>query len=344
MKLGILVNTLKSDVSGQTTYRLAAACLRRGHEVWIISAGNFSYDPDDNIRALGRTVPAEASGSMKKFAEAYQSAKIRNKWITVNDLDLLLLRNNPSAQSPWAQNASIYFARAAMRRGVIVLNDPNGLAKAMNKMYLQTFPEVVRPKTLITRNEARLRKFVESEGTIVIKPLQGFGGKSVFVVRPGDLPNLSEMIRAVSRDGYIVAQEFLPAALEGDTRVFLMNGVPLQLRGKYGAFRRIQASGDIRSNIHAGGKLAKAEMTDSITRIVEIVRPRLVEDGMFLVGLDIVGDKVIEINVFTPGGLGSAHKFEKVDFTGVVIDALERKVDYVRHYQRRFSNVDLATL
>lgn len=259
-------------------------------------------------------------------------------------LPVLFLRNNPAAQSPWAQSAAINFGRSAMRSGVIVLNDPNGLAKAMNKMYLQTFPQEIRPKTIITRNAARLRRFAKDEGTIVIKPLQGSGGQSVFVLRPSDLPNMAEMIRAVTRDGYVVAQEFIPAALEGDTRLFLMNGSPLKSKGKYAAFRRVQSGGDLRSNIHAGGKLAKAEITDSIMRIAEIVRPRLVEDGMFMVGLDIVGDKVLEINVFTPGGLGSAQKFENVDFSSAVLDALGRKVAYMQYYNRNFRNVELATL
>ena len=100
----------------------------------------------------------------------------------------------------------------------------------------------------------------------------------------------------------------------------------------------------MRSNIHAGGKLREAEITDQHLKIAEIVRPKLVQDGMFLVGLDIVGDKLMEINVFSPGGLGSAQKFEKVTFTQGVLDALDRKVDYMRYYRRNFDNVDLATL
>src|SRR5690349_13370413 len=98
------------------------------------------------------------------------------------------------------------------------------------------------------------------------------------------------MIDAVTRDGYAIAQEFLPAAKDGDTRLFLMNGQPLVVDGKYCAFRRISAKGDVRSNLHAGGRLAKATVTDEMLKLAEIVRPKLVADGMFLVGLDIVGD------------------------------------------------------
>jgi glutathione synthase len=164
------------------------------------------------------------------------------------------------------------------------------------------------------------------------------------MVRPEDRPNLNQMIDAVSRDGYVIAQEYLPLAVEGDTRLFVMNGRPLLYKGQYAAFRRIRTGDDIRSNIHAGGKLGPARVDDAMLRLADMVRPRLVEDGMFLVGLDVVGDKLMEINVFSPGGLGSAQKLEKVDFTGAVPAAIEHKVQYMRFMRRNFSNREMATL
>ncbi|MGB6043973.1 MAG: glutathione synthase, partial [Pirellulales bacterium] len=116
------------------------------------------------------------------------------------------------------------------------------------------------------------------------------------------------------------------------------------VKGKYAAFRRVRSGGDMRSNIHAGGKLAEAKIDDVALHIAEIVRPKLVQDGMFLVGLDIVGDKLMEINVFSPGGLGSAQQFEKTNFSAAVIEAIERKVDYMQYYGRNFDNVDMCTL
>ena len=123
-----------------------------------------------------------------------------------------------------------------------------------------------------------------------------------------------------------------------------MNGEPLRHKGRYAAFRRVRSGGDMRSNLHAGGTLAKATLTDDDFRLAEIVRPKLVQDGMFLVGIDIVGDKLMEINVFSPGGLGSAQKLEGVNFNDAVVDSLERKVSYMGYYRRNFENVDLATL
>jgi glutathione synthase len=166
----------------------------------------------------------------------------------------------------------------------------------------------------------------------------------VFLVRKEDIPNLNQMIDAVSRDGFVIAQEYLPAAEVGDMRLFVMNGLPLRIGKKYAAFRRVRGGGDMRSNIHAGGSKAPAEISKTELEIAEIVRPKLVQDGMFLVGLDIVGDKLMEINVFSPGGLGSAQQFEKINFSSYVIKAIERKVNYMQFYGRNFDNVDMCTL
>ncbi len=344
MKIAILVNVMNSGAVGATTYRLAADCVNRGHEVWITSPGNFTYDPSDKILARGRAVPDGKYTSTDAFLLALHGEKAREKWIALDELDLLLLRNNPSTQTPWAQDAGIEFSRLAMRRGVIVLNDPSGLAKAMNKLYLQTFPECVRPRTLVTRDVAKIEEFMNDLGTIIVKPLQGSGGKGVFILKAENAPNLEQIVDSIRRDGYVIAQEYLQAAAEGDTRLFVMNGSPLRHKGKYAAFRRVQGGDDIRSNIHAGGRLRRAEIDDTMLRVAEVVRPRLVEDGMFMVGLDIVGDKLMEINVFSPGGFGSAEMFEKVNFTEAVIDAMDRKVRYMRDYRRNFSNVEMATL
>jgi glutathione synthase len=348
MRIGFVVNSIDTEEANYTTTRLAMAAVNRGHEAWLIGTGDLALDPDDHVRARARSAPKEKYKLLPTYLQELRGPRARSHRITVDDLDVLMLRNDPAEDTgrrSWAQMAGIMFGRAALRRGVIVLNDPNGLAQAVNKMYFQLFPEEVRPATLITRDRDEIRAFArELGGHIVIKPLQGSGGQGVFLVRQNDLGNLNQMIEAVSRDGYVVAQEYLPGAAEGDMRLFVMNGAPLKYKGKYAAFRRLRSEDDIRSNIHAGGKKGLAVVDEKALRIVEIVRPKLVADGMFLVGLDIVGDKLMEINVFSPGGLGSAQSFEGVNFANAVIDAIERKVQYMGFYQRNFNNVDMATL
>jgi glutathione synthase len=339
---------VNTEEAGYTTTRLAHAALNRGHEVWTIGVGDLAYDGDESVRARARTTPKKKYGNHESYlADLQNKKKAVTERVTVDDFDALMLRNVPSddvIRRPWAATVATEFGRLATRRGVVVVNDPNGLAKANSKMYFQLFPAEVRPHTLITRDRDDIKEFVREQGRCVLKPLQGSGGASVFLVRPDDIPNLNQMIDAVSRDGYVIAQEYLPAAEEGDTRLFIMNGRPLQVKGKYAAFRRVRTGGDLRSNIHAGGKLREAEIDGTALRIAEIVRPKLVQDGMFLVGLDIVGDKLMEINVFSPGGLGSAQKFTSINFSRVVIDAIARKVQYMNFYSRNFNNHEICTL
>ncbi len=347
MKIGFLVNDIETEQPGYTTTRLAMTAINRGHEAWIMTPGDFAYDPDEKIRARARHAPKDKYKAGSAYLAGLRSAKARTRRITVDDLDVLMLRNDPAQDVAcgWRQVSGIDFGRIALRNGVIVLNDPNGLAKAANKMYFQLFPEEVRPRTLITRDRDEIKTFIKEEGgRAVIKPLQGSGGSGVFLVDHPSARNVNQMIEALTRDGYIIVQEYLEAAEEGDTRLFMLNGQPLRHKGHYAAFRRIRQGDDVRSNVHAGGVIAEAKITDAHLRIAEIVRPKLVADGMFLVGLDIVGDKLMEINVFSPGGLGSAQTFEKVNFSHAVIDSLERKVGYMSFYRRRFSNIQMATL
>lgn len=348
MRIGFFVNDIKTEKPAYTTIRLAMVAQKLGHEIWFIGAADFAYDPDDKVHARAYTVPKKSYKSNEIFTEDLQSPSAVRERICINDLDVLFLRNDPANDArsrPWAQSVGIEFGRLALRHGVIVVNDPNGLAQAMNKMYFQLFPEEIRPRTLITQDRDEIINFAKEQGgTIVLKPLQGSGGTNVFLVRPGDMSNLNQMIDAVCRDGYVIAQEYLPKAAEGDMRLFILNGQPLRYKGKYAAFRRLRSGDDMRSNIHAGGTKNQALVDDTVLRLAEIVRPKLVQDGMFLVGLDIVGNKLMEINVFSPGGLGSAQTFEGVNFSYPVIRALERKVQYMQFYSRNFDNVDLATL
>jgi len=348
MKIGFVVNSIETEKPTYTTTRLAMAALRMGHEPWIMSVGDFALDPDNAMRAYARRAPGKTYKSRDTYMSDLNSKKAKQERITVDDLDVLMLRNDPAedlGERPWAQTSGIIFGQVAASKGVIVLNDPNGLADAINKMYFQHFPEEVRPRTLISRSAADIRAFCKEEkGKAVLKPLQGSGGQSVFLVNEEETPNLNQMIEAITRDGYVVVQEYLPAAAQGDVRLFMMNGQPLMHKGKYAAFRRVNDTGDMRSNMHVGGQSEQVDVTDEMLQIAQTVRPKLIDDGMFLVGLDIVGDKLMEINVFSPGGLGSAQKFGGVDFTVAVIEAMERKVDYKKLYGEKINNQMLATI
>jgi glutathione synthase len=348
MKLGIVVNDINSELAGYTTTHLALEAFRRGHEINYISLKDFSYAMDEQVHAIAHRPQLRRYRTANSFLRVIQSPDAIIERLSVDQLDVLLLRNDPSKEffsRPWARLAAINFGRLAMRHGVLVLNDPDGLSHAINKIYLQVFPADVRPDAIITRNVDEILAFtMDHGGRAVIKPLQGSGGRNVFMLRLDEPENINQMIATVLEDGYALAQEYLPAISKGDTRMFMLNGRILEYKGVTGALRRIRVGGDIRANLTAGGKGTLAEITAQMKVIAQRVEAQLVRDGMFLVGLDIVGDKIIEINVFSPGALVGAVKATGVNFMAPIIDSLERKVEYIERQRGpgRLSNLELA--
>lgn len=349
MRVAFYVNALATEEVSYTTTLLAHEAQRRGHEVFYVSVEDLCYRADGSIAAHAWVVPTKRFRSDSTFLEAIRGEAAQREWLDLSSLDVLALRSDPARDQegrPWAVSIGLLFAQEAARRGALVLNDPGGLARALNKMYLQSFPEEVRPTTLITRDDGAIKEFVRTrrDQGVVIKPLTGSGGEGVFLVKGDDVSNLNQILDAVKRYGYVIVQEYLPAARTGDTRFFLLNGRPLEVDGKYAAFCRIGQQGDLRTNISAGGRTARCKVTDRMLELAELVRPRLVRDGMFLVGLDVAGDKLMEINVFSPGGLRVASRYEGVDFGAAVVDAFEAKVAHRHQNEGQMENVELATL
>jgi glutathione synthase len=349
MRIAFYVNSLPTEEASYTTTLLAHTAVRRGHQVYYLSVEDLAYRADGSLACNAWQAPTKRLRTDEAFLEAVRGPDCVREWVDLESLDMILLRNDPARdqiERPWAVGIGLLFGQEAARRGVMVLNDPAGLARAVNKMYLQSFPEEVRPVTLITRDADAVKEFVHErlDKGVVIKPLSGSGGESVFLVKGDDLSNLNQIVDAVGKYGYLIAQEYLPAARERDTRLFLLNGRPLEVDGKIAAFSRCNTDGDLRTNVTAGGRTEPAKITDRTLELAELVRPRLVRDGMFLVGLDVAGDKLMEINVFSPGGLRIASRYQEVEFDAAVLDALEQKLEHRNQYEGQMENVELATL
>lgn len=348
MLIAFFVNDIEREYENYTTTVLAHRATTRGHRVCYVTPEDFVLNPDDSLSAHGRFPPKRKYKDRGEFFRALKSNKdCRMDRVDLSEVDVLMLRSDPSIDTdrPWAMEAGILFGREAAKRGVIVLNDPDSLGRAINKLYFQSFPAEARAETLITKHASDIKAFAKAhKGNIILKPLQGSGGSGVFKLDAKTASNLNQMIEAIGRDGYIIAQAYVPAAKKGDIRLFLMNGRPLERDGKYAALRRVAAKDDIRSNIHAGGKAEAVEIGKTELKVAEIIRPKLMADGMFLVGVDIVGDKILEVNVFSPGNLESCSALAGVDFSETVIDAIERKVDIAGQYEHTFDNRHLAIL
>ena len=348
MRIGFFVNDIATEYSGYTTTVLSHQAAKRGHEVIYITPSDFMVGKDDSLRAHVRRMPTKKWASCESFFKALQETETEADAVALDEVDVLWLRSDPSLDAntaPWRAEAGILFGREAARRGTLVLNDPTSLGQAINKLYFQSFPEEARAQTIITRDERDIKAFAkEYKNNIILKPLQGSGGSGVFKLDKESARNLNQMAEAICRDGYVICQAYMPAAKKGDIRLFLMNGKPLEVGCKYAALRRVAAKDDIRSNIHAGGKAEAVEIGKTELRVAEIIRPKLIADGMFLVGVDIVGDKMLEVNVFSPGNLKSCSALAGVDFSETILASVERKIEIKQENGGIFDNRHLAML
>lgn len=347
MRIGFLVNDIDTEVPTAATTVIAHSAAAMGHIVYMIGVADLIYRSEGPLGAIARRAPDGGGGNQEGFLAAVQGTAAERRAISSDDLDVLYLRYNPVENEdakPWEYEAGIVFGQMAVLQGLIVLSHPFTLTTAINKMYLEHFPPEIRPRTIITRSYDEIARFhQEHKGKIVVKPLRGFGGKDVYLLKK-DAANLRQIVESISRSSFVIAQEFLPEAQNGDVRLFLFNGKPLVRDGKYAAVRRVNAEGDFRSNMSAGGRPVKAEITPQILEIAEIVRPRLLADGIFDVGLDIIGDKLVEINTISAGGLNAASKLEGINFGEDVVRLIERKVAHRRRYGQQLRNRALAVM
>ena len=327
MRIAFLVNRVETEIDEYATTRLAKAAALMGHEVWYVGLGDLRIgEPDGEIGAHARPGMAREDDTLTVFVDRMKERSAER--IRLDKLDAVFLRNDSIEdlqERPWASSFGAVFGELLMKRGVTVVNDPTVLLRAATKVYLDEFPAEIRPRSLMTRNDEDVRDFISSVGRSIIKPLCGAKGRNVFMVDGEDEPNLNQIMEAVLEDGYIYAQGYVDGAEEGDMRIFLLDGELIEVDGQFAAFQRVPEGNDPRANISTGGSMQSGEITEEQRAMVEAMRDKLVQDGMFFVGIDVIGDKVIEINAESPGGLQAIERLYEVDISPVVIDALERR-------------------
>lgn len=328
MKVAFFVNDVETEDSEYTTTRLAMATAKLEHEVWYVGVGDVEYETDDTMHARAHRAVYVQGDELEPFLTRAQEEE-RCDEIVLDGFDAVWLRNDTMEDMqdrPWAASVGVVFGQMLAARGVTVVNDPTGLSRAGSKLYLQEFPAEIRPRCIVTRNAEEIREFVAETGHSVVKPLYGAQGKNVFMIDGEHDPNLNQMVDVVLQEGYAIAQEFVTGGEEGDLRIFLLDGELMEVNGKFAAVRRVPQGDDLRANISAGAKPEEAVIGDTELAVVRALTDRLVEDGMFFVGIDLIGDKVVEINAESPGGLQSVEHFTGIDFGITVCEALERRV------------------
>lgn len=328
MKIAFMMDPLHSiDPVWETTSYLMYECNQRGHTVFFLEPHDL-YVRTNRLVARMRNITVKTGLSMNDYWRAAMECLKREELIFENivDIDALFLRKDP----PLVHQTMEFLAPLSDQ--IFMINSALGQMIANSKLYLLNFPEIT-PETHVSRDPGRLRKIIdEFGGAMVIKPLDRSRGEGVIKVSLKDRDNLNSLIhyyvhsfRPYPDRETVMVQEYLKRVKsEGDVRILMLNGEIL------GAMRRIPAEGDFRTNIHAGATPAKHEITASDRRICNAVAERLVRDGLYFVGLDLIGDKLVEINVVSPGGIPRINMLDGSKLEAKVIDFVEHMVNIRR--------------
>jgi glutathione synthase len=234
----------------------------------------------------------------------------------LSELDVVLMRKDPPFDMEFIY--ATYLLERAEQLGVLVINKPQSLRDANEKMYTAWFPQCC-PPTLVTREMSRLYEFLSVEKTIIVKPLDGMGGASIFRATEGDA-NTNVIFETMTRheQRFIMAQRFLPEIRDGDKRVLLINGEPVPY-----ALARVPAEGDARGNLAAGAKGVGVELSERERWIASQVGPVVRDKGLLFVGLDVIGDHLTEVNVTSPTCIRELDAIYGLDIGGQLMDAIE---------------------
>lgn len=246
---------------------------------------------------------------------------------TVEDLDVLFLRKDPPLN-----NETMSFLEPVKDK-VFMINSIHAVLNCSSKTYILNFPDII-PETHVSRDPVRLQRIIDGfGGDMVLKPLHGWGGHGVIKVSNRDQENLSSLMHfyVQSRQPYpdripVMVQEYLKSVREdGDVRIMLLNGEII------GAMGRKSVTGDFRTNVHAGGKVFRHEVTPEQIKICERIKERLIHDGLYFVGIDVIKDKLVEINAVSPGGIVRINQLDNVKLESKVVDFIEEKINGSKH-------------
>jgi glutathione synthase len=312
MRTLFIIDPLGSLVlAGDTSYALMLEAALRGHEVWTCQAGHLGLEHDDPIAEAQLTHVASAATP----AEAFRTeSRIP---IPLDAFGAVFMRTDPPVDVEYL-HATWLLDRA--RGKTLLINDPRGLRDLNEHLAVLSFPELT-PPTIVTRSARRLREFMDEQGgAIVVKPVDGYAGLGVFLVRAGD-PNTSSLLETATRVGrsWTVAQRYLPQAQEGDKRILLLEGKPL------GAFLRVPPPGEARDNLHVGGTATACDLTAEDGAILRAVAPLLAQHGQVLVGLDVIGGRLTELNITSPTGIRHLDALTGTSHAAPVIEWIERR-------------------
>jgi glutathione synthase len=311
MRLLFIVDPLERlALAGDTTYALMLEAAARGWDVWTCQLEHLGLNGDDAVVDAAPTIVMPATTPREAFqVEASSHHRLA-------EFDVVLMRKDPPVDVNYL-HATWILDHA--RGKTLLVNDPRGLRELNEHLAVLQFPQLT-PPTIVTRSADKVRAFQkEMGGAIVVKPVDGYGGLGIFIVRDGD-PNASSLIETSTGAGtkWTLAQKYLPEAVEGDKRIVLVDGEPV------GAVLRVPAEAEARGNLHVGGRAVKATIDARDKEIIATLAPFLRAHGQILVGLDVIGGMLTELNITSPTGVRHIARLEDRNVAAPIMDKLEQ--------------------
>ena len=317
MKLAFIIDPIfKLDPGHDTSVAIMEAAQILGHEVWITEINQLSAIEGKAWATLEpvQLKPVQlVDGHWQVDRDWYQVGS--GVLTCLEEMDAVFMRTDPPVTIPYLY--ATYILDLINPEKTLVVNSPNGLRTANEKMYALQFPSVI-PETMVSQDKAVIAKFVEAKQRAVLKPLGGKGGEGILFLEAGDR-NFNSLVEISTKQGQepVMVQEYLPAAKEGDKRIILLDGEPI------GAVNRIPTGNEFRGNMAVGGRVAQVDITERERDICATVADKLKADGLYFVGLDVIGGYLTEVNVTSPTGIREIDRLNNVSLGKQVIKWLE---------------------
>jgi glutathione synthase len=305
------------DPEVDSSLRLIHECLSRGYQVGIFQPFNLTIR--ENITYVLCRFFEKRGKISENILTFYKKAKFSKQRVPLKGFDAIFIRKVPPVDSLMLNFLD------SVKEDTFIINDLEGLRKASNKIYMTTFDEAKKyiPETHVSKDIEYLESVIHEKrrARMILKPLEGYGGQGVIVLESKAKTNIRSLLEfyigGKGEKNYVILQEYVHGAEGGDIRALVLNGEPI------GAMKRVPKKGDARSNIHAGGTAKKHVLSKREIELCKLVGKRLVRDGIYFAGLDIISGKLIEVNVLSPGGITRINRFNKTKLQKKIIDFVE---------------------
>ena len=298
------------DISADSTFRLAEEAQKRGHDLYV-------YTPNDLTFNRSKITAKVRSISLKRIIGDHVSFGAI-EIVDLTEFDVIWLRQDPPFDMGYITNTHLLDLIA---RETLIVNNPFWVRNLPEKLLVLEFPDLI-PDTVISRDLEEIKEFKREFKDIIIKPLYGNGGAGIFRLKEDDknLTSLHELFSNMSSEP-LIAQAFLPDVKNGDKRIILVDGSPV------GAINRVPKAGEIRSNMHVGGKAEPAKLSRRDKEICSAIGPTLKSKGQVFVGIDVIGEYLTEINVTSPTGIQELERFDNVNIAEMIWHSVEKKLN-----------------